>query len=294
MEAKLYRELYQLVFSTAHPPRRAREQFCDRWIVMMYFWSTLHDRPACWASDPDHWPDRLARPLASQSRLSRRLRTPSVIGLIERLLLSVSDRFGIPLVKLIDSKPLTVGPYTKDADATRGRLANGYFAKGYRLHVIAHGRAPRRFTLLPLNEHDKVGAQILLPTLEGFGGYVAADNAYDSNECHDLAAATNHQLVAPPRKCNKGIRDANYNGAARLRGLDLIDSPLEACGQPSAFGAAIYGCRQRIESAFGGLTLAGLGALPAWVRRPHRVALWAAAKVLQYLWRLAKDEGLMA
>src|SRR5437763_1308130 len=121
MEAKLYRELYQLVFSTAHPPRRAREQFCDRWIVMMYFWSTLHDRPACWASDPDHWPDRLARPLASQSRLSRRLRTPSVIGLIERLLLSVSDRFGIPLVKLIDSKPLTVGPYTKDKDATRGR-----------------------------------------------------------------------------------------------------------------------------------------------------------------------------
>ena len=62
----------------------------------------------------------------------------------------------------------------------------------------------------------------------------------------------------------------------------------------SAFGAALYAFRQRIESAFGGLTLEGLGALPAWVRGARRVALWAAAKVLQYLWRLAQKEGLMA
>ena len=89
------------------------------------------------------------------------------------------------------------------------------------------------------------------------------------------------------------MRDAKYNCAERLRGLDLVDSPLENCGEPSAFGAALYGFRQRIESAFGGLTLAGLGALPAWVRGARRVALWSAAKVLLYLWRLAQKEGLM-
>lgn len=293
MEATLYRQLYHLVFSVAHPPRRAREQYCDRWVAFMYFWSVIHDRPARWAADPRNWPATLDRPLLSQPRLSVRLRTVGVGQLLERLMLSVSDRFGIPLVKLIDSKPLTVGAYSKDRDAKRGRVADGVFARGYRLHVIAHGRAPRRFVLLPMNEHDNAGAAVLLPALEGFG-YAVADNAYDSNENYDLAAGASHQLVSPPRACNKGVRDARYNGAERLRGLDLTDSPLERCGQPSAFGAALYGFRQRIESAFGGLTGEGLGPLPAWVRGPRRVALWSAAKIVLYLWRLAKKQGLMA
>jgi hypothetical protein len=297
MEAMLYRQLYRLVFSVAHPPRRPRELYCDRWIALMYFWSVIHDKPAEWASVEGNWPDDgkvlEGRLLASQSRLSRRLRTVGVIQVIERLISAVSERFGVPLVKLIDSKPLTVGAYSKDRDAKRGRLADGVFGRGYRLHVIAHGRAPRRFTLLPLNEHDTVGAAILLPTLEGGGGYAVGDNAYDTNECHRDAAATGHQLVAPPRECNKGVRDVKYNGPERLRGLDLIDSPLETCGEPSAFGSALYGFRQRIESAFGEMTLKGLGALPAWVRGARRVALWAAAKVLLYLWRLAQKEGLM-
>src|SRR5437762_153827 len=109
MEAMLYRQLYQLMFAVAHPPRRARELYCDRWIAVMYFWSVLHDRPAEWACVERHWPDDGAalegRPLASQSRLSRRLRTVGVSQLVERLTAAVSDRFGVPLVKLIDSKP---------------------------------------------------------------------------------------------------------------------------------------------------------------------------------------------
>jgi hypothetical protein len=121
MEAKLFGELYQLVFSTAHPPRGKRRQYCDRWVVLMYFWSVIHDRCAGWASDARNWPATLDRPLVSQSRLSRRLRTVGVRQLVERLMLAVSERFGVPMVKLIDSKPLTVGAYSKDADAARGR-----------------------------------------------------------------------------------------------------------------------------------------------------------------------------
>ena len=55
MEAMLYRQLYQLMFSVAHPPRRPRELYCDRWIALMYFWSVLHDRPAEWASVEQNW-----------------------------------------------------------------------------------------------------------------------------------------------------------------------------------------------------------------------------------------------
>ena len=144
MEAKLYARLYQMVFAMPHSPRRAREQFCDRWVTLVYLWSVLHDRAMSWACDVQNWPTDLDRPLISQSRLSRRLRTVGVMQLIERLLSAASDLFGAPpLVKTLDSKPLTVGAYSKDHDAAKGRLADGVFGKGYRLHAVMHGRNVR-------------------------------------------------------------------------------------------------------------------------------------------------------
>lgn len=292
MEAKLYSRLYQLVDSTPHTPRRKGTQYSDKWIVLVYLWSCIHDRCVSWACNQQNWPRELDRPLPSQSRMSCRLRTIGVIQLLERLITRVSDEFGIPLVKQIDSKPLVTGAYSKDRDARRGRLADGQFARGYRLHVVNHGTIPRHFTVLPLNEHDSIAAPILLPRLEG-GGYLLGDNAFDANELYALAAGANHQLVAPPRECNKGKRDARHNGPQRLRGLDIIDSPLKPVGART-FGQQLYNQRQRIESGFGGLTHIGLGALPAWVRTPHRVALWCAGNILIYLCRQAINKGLMA
>jgi hypothetical protein len=290
MEAKVYAELHRLVFSTAHKPRLPGQQFCDSWIAMVYFWAVLKDRCVTWATKPENWPDTLERPLPSQSCMSRRL--GGIHLLIQQLQVQISSRFGTPLAKTTDSKPLFVGPYSKDTEAKRGRVANGYFAKGYRMHTIMHGRVPVFIQIAPMNVHDSVIGPELLRRLEG-GGYCVADNAYDTNECYEAAAAANHQLVAPPRACNKGVRDIKYNTPQRLRGLDIIDSPLEKCGPPPAFGQALYACRQRIESGFGGLTAMGLGALPSWVRTTKRVSLWAAAKVLLYTCRLALKQGLM-
>jgi hypothetical protein len=293
-EAKLFDVLYRLVYGTPHTPRRARELYDDRWVVMVHFWGVVHDRSQSWACDPANWPDDLLdRPLISQSRLSRRLRTLGVQQLVERLLDAVTALFHTPLAKTIDSKPLVVGAYSKDADADKGRLANGQFGKGYRMHAVTHGRVVRHWTLLPLSEHDAVGAAALLPRLEG-GGYVVGDNAYDSNDNHALAAAANHQLVAPARACNRDVRDAKHNRPERLRVLDMLHGPLEKCGVPSAFGRRLYDGRQRIESGFGGLASLGLGALPAFVRGPRRVALWVAGKLLAFACRLAIKQGLMA
>jgi hypothetical protein len=270
----------------------------DRWIVLVYLWSVLHHQPACWACDPANWPAELDRPLPSQSRLSRRLRTVGVQQFLERAVAAASDLLqppsGPPLVKAVDSKPMTVGAYSKDAEAKKGRVADGLFARGYRVHAVTHGRLVRHWTVLPLSAHDSVAAPELLPRLEGGGGYCVADNAYDTNDCHALAAAAGHQLVAPPRACNKGVRDAKYNRPERLRALDLLDSPLEKCGLTGGFGPDLYGHRQRIESGFGGLTFAGLGPLPPWVRGPRRVALWTAATLLKFFWRTAEKQGLMA
>lgn len=293
-EAKLYAALYRLVHGTAHPPRRPHELYDDRWVVMVHLWGVIHDRGQGWSCDPANWPAALDRPLISQSRLSRRLRTVGVLQLVERLLdAATSLSAAAPLVKTIDSKPLVVGAYTKDPDARkRGRVADGQFAKGYRLHAVMHGRVVRHWALLPISEHDAAGAARLLPRLEG-GGYVVGDNAYDSNVNHRLAAAANHQLVAPPRACNADVRDAAHNCPQRLRALDMLHGPLERCGVPSAFGRRLYDGRQRIESGFGGLTHAGLGALPAFVRTPHRVALWVAGKLLAFAVREAVKQGLM-
>ncbi|QOV89752.1 transposase [Humisphaera borealis] len=164
--------------------------------------------------------------------MSRRLRTVGMSQLFERLLAIVSEKFGTPLVKQIDSKPLVVGAYSKDPDARRGRLADGQFCKGYRLHAVSHGRIFKQFLIDSLNTNDAVVGPKLLPKLEG-GGYVLGDNAYDTNDCHEASASAGHQLVAPPREVNKGKRDKKYNGPERLRGLDIIDSPLENCGEPS-------------------------------------------------------------
>ncbi len=170
-------------------------------------------------------------------------------------------------------------------------MAQGQFARGYRLACVSFARVPGHWTLMAFNLHDSNAAPHLIPKVAGHGGYIAADNAFDSNACHELAARHNHQLVAPPRARDRDVRDARRNCPQRLRASDLLHGPPPH--RPDAFGRSLYNLRQRIESGFGGLTAIGLGHLPPWVRRPRRVALWAAAKLLLFLWRQAQKQGLM-
>lgn len=292
MEAKLFATLYHLLFSIAHPPRK-RQQFSDRWIALIYLWSVLHDRPVIWACDPKNWPREMDRPLPVDSTMSRRLRTVSVLQLIDRAMAQAADLFGPPLVKTLDSKPLLVGAYSKDRDASRGRIANGMMARGYRLHSFNYGRIVREWTLDKMNAHDSVsGATLLKRDLQG-AGYVVADNAYDTNDLHALAHRAGHQLIAPPRFKERHVRDAGYNNVQRLRALDVLASPLEFAGQPGRFGVNLYNRREAIESCYGELTLMGLHYLPAWARGPRRVALWTAAKILLHQCKCASRKGLM-
>src|ERR1700761_478444 len=294
MEAKVYRVLLLIVMNLSHSPRGPRRQFCDQWVIMVYLWSVINDRPVCWACQEHNWPAGLLdRPLPSCSVMSRRLRTLSVLQLLERLLQYLSDLSPVPLVKTIDSKPLYVGAYSKDRDAKRGRIAARCFARGYRLHALCHGRAVRFWTITSMNLHDSSPAAAWLPRLGGGGGVAGGGNAYDTNDCHRHAALADHQLVAPPRYQNRHVRDKKANVAQRLRALDLLASPLEKCGQVNRFGVGLYNCREAAESCFGELTIAGLNYLPAWVRGPRRVALYTAAKITLHLYRCAKRKGLI-
>lgn len=295
MEAKLWRAVYRHVLSLAHH-RRPREQFDDRMIVLVMLRAAAFGQPICWACRAGNWPSDFDRPLPSDSTVSRRLRTVGVQQLWERALAAVSDLLegsaGAPLVKAIDSKPLTVGAYSKDRHAKRGHIAAGQKARGYRLHALCHGRNVRQFVIGSMDDHDSRAAPTLLGRLEG-GGYVVADNAYDANHLHARAAEANHQLVSPPRPCNRGVRDLKHNCVQRLRSLDIMDSPLTRHAGPDAFGQSLYNCRVAAESCFGELSYLGLNYLPAWIRGPKCVAWWTAAKILVHLCRRAQKKGLM-
>src|SRR4051812_37493960 len=134
MEAKVYREMLAILLSIAHSPRKARQRFTDRCIIMVYLWSVINDRPVVWACDEQNWSkNQLEWDLPSNATMSRRLRTIGVLQLLERLLLRLTDALPTPLSKAVDSKPMVVGAYSKDCDAKRGRLSDQQFARGYRV-----------------------------------------------------------------------------------------------------------------------------------------------------------------
>jgi hypothetical protein len=302
MEADRYRHVCRLVDQLCPHGRRARQQFADATIVKVFLYATYSDRPVSWACRATHWPDQRLRhatvgfTLPSQSTMSTRLRTVGVLGLLDRVRAALAERLGGgEVVKAIDAKPLRVGRYTKDRDAKRGRAGAGEMARGYKLHAVTAADAFLCWTVLPMNENDQVAAAALLPRLgeRAPWGYVAGDNGYDANPVYASAAAANHQLIAPPRKANAHVRDVRRNTPQRIRSLDICADPLgRHCGLGESFGLGLLRRRKQVERNFGHLVMDGLHAPPAWVRTPHRVAAWTAAKLVQRMARQVQIKGL--
>lgn len=81
MEHQLWKEIVAVLKRIGKHTRRGSERYSDADIVRTWFWSVLHDRPTQWACVRENWPIHERRcPLPSQSRMSRRLRTPRVDG----------------------------------------------------------------------------------------------------------------------------------------------------------------------------------------------------------------------
>ena len=240
--------------------------------MAVYLWAVIHDRPVRWACAPENWDLGLwKQALPSQSTMSRRLRTTEV----QRLLNKVEAVFGClnpsGWVFEIDGKPLTIGSYSRDRDATWGRACRT-FAKGFKLHAFyGAGPMPLEWEITGLNVGEPEVAARLLARRKG-GGYVLADKAFDSNPLHDIAAAGGFQLVAERKRPNAGLGHRRHS-PHRLRCIELLKGD---------FGRDLYVRRKDVERQFGGLTnhAGGLAPLPNWVRRSHRVRLWVQAKLI--------------
>src|SRR5262245_1770678 len=137
MECELWPRLYEVVVKVGKRVRPQRVRYSDVVIALVFLWGCLHDRPQSWACEARNWKSTRLRPAAipSDSTPSRRLRSPSVLQLMQAVGDHVRSLGDPGLLKFIDGKPLLVGVCSKDPDARTGHTAGG-MARGYKLHVI--------------------------------------------------------------------------------------------------------------------------------------------------------------
>jgi hypothetical protein len=305
MEDELFQIVYRLLQEEgSRVARHKYVQFTDAAILATFFWAVIHDRPISWACQRRHWGH--SPPLAdipSPGTMSRRLRTLSVKLLLERVyyrLAALSAEKAFCLVRIMDSKPLPVGGFSKDRDAHRG-YATGGKCKGYKLFCCwgTSSTLPEVLTLGPMNQSDQAGGIQLIDQLDRLHngqarGYVLADSTHDTNPLHDYVGEHGLQLIAPRKKPGSNLGHCAHS-PYRLRSIALLEPPeLPLCAPAKTMGPQLYRQRGQIERDYGQLTSFGCGLqpLPSWVRRPHRVVLWVIGKLIVNAIRIYINKGL--
>jgi hypothetical protein len=274
MSSREWRIVYQTIRRIDRKierPRR-RPEYSDVLVVAMYLWAVGHDRPQSWACRRDSYDGRFRpRALPSQSRFNRRIRSPRCQAILKRL-----PEFTRPpnlpgMLHHLDSRPLPVGPCSKDSEAKPGRVYAG-FARGYRLHACTREDAYfADFQVTAMNVSEKPIALELLDRVRP-DGWILADGNFDSSALYERAARAGGQLLAPPRKGEgRGHRKPNPHRvhAVRLWPLMGVWALRERKSIDRFFGQ---------HSTYGG----GLAPLPAWVRTLDRVSSWITAKIALY------------
>jgi hypothetical protein len=285
MERELWPILYRALHLTAQEVQQKYVQLQPWVIVATMLWAALHDRPVCWACDPDNWRTNL-RPacVPSEATMSRRVDSIAT-GVFWRALEQRLRASGSPaLLAFLDGKPLPVGGNSKDPDARWGRSVGG-LAKGYKLHAVwSTGILPETWEVAPLNVAEKKVAYHLIGQLH-HGGYLLADGEYDASYLYDRACAQGYQLVAPYRTAKKPGSGKHYQSPHRLHSIELLHEE---------FGRKLYEAREQIERSFGNATSfgGGLAPLQAWVRGLDRVRTWVWAKLLINAARILKHKDL--
>ena len=282
MEREQWNQLYALA-------ERLGKTLSDRgcyttaFIVGVFLWAVVHDRPVSWACRWDSWPaDFRPRRLPSQATMSRRLRCASTAELLAAIAAALQDPPQENAVEMIDAKPLPVGGYSKDPDVRWGRAAGGSW-KGYKFFAIWGAAAlPRAWEIAAMSVSEKRVARKLIPQLRGCGRLLG-DSQYDASYLYDLAAKQGYQLLAPRERPGTSLGN-HYQSPHRIYAIQVMEGPE---------GRGILQQRNAIERTFGNWTSfgGGLGPLPAWVRRPHRVQLWTHAKLLLNAIRITKLRG---
>jgi hypothetical protein len=284
MDGELLRWLYHRLVKDRTANRTRYCTYSDGLIALVGLFAVMSNRSARWASVRANWPAWQKRPLPSYSQLRRRLATPSVATLLRQLNEQLTDHLGRSNHKAADGKPLVVGGFTKDRDATRGHVPGG-FARGYRLHAVRDG-VTGVIDVAAVTGLADGEASVLRPMLRRTdlrGCLLRADANYDSNALYALTASRGGRLIAPRRKRGRGLGHHPQH-PDRLKAIAELEHDPEARQSHRRW-------RADIERGFADLcNRTGLFALPPFVRRLTRVRRWVRAKLLLYHLRLVLDQ----
>lgn len=277
MERQLWNAIVAVLATIDKPRMAVSFRYSDEWIVKIWYWSVIHDRPMVWACQRRHWPLDLRRlGLPSYSRFTRRLRTASVQALLAAVEQRVVAPQSLGVFWMIDGKPLPISGCSKDTQAGYGRAAGGN-AKGYKFHAVigSDGSIPA-WRVAPMNKDERVMGERMLRTAP-IQGYLIADSHYDSNKLHAVCDARGNLQLVTRRRCRsaQGLGHRKHT-PGRLRSIQILENPYPE------FGEKLIADRSEIERRFGHLSNwgGGLNGLPAWVRTHRRVHRWVQAKLV--------------
>src|SRR5436305_2028377 len=191
MEHQLWKAIVAVLLTLDKPRTSTAFDFSDEDIVKVYYWSVICDRPTSWACLKKNWPIHLRkRPLPCPATMSRRLRSPAVVALLDALERRVTAPKEPGLFWLLDGKPLPIGGCSKDRQAGYGRAAASK-AKGYKIHALVGSDGTLAcWRVAPMNKDERVMAERLVKAAPPeVVGYVVADANYDSNPLHRVCDA---------------------------------------------------------------------------------------------------------
>src|SRR5262245_55277649 len=134
MEREHWKQLYALA-ERLGKTRQDRGRYTTAFIVAVFLWAVVHDRPVSWACRGENWPEELRpRRLPSQSTMSRRLRCASATELLAAMEAAFQEPSRENVVEIIDAKPLP------EAVTARPRM----FAGGVRLAEVGRDTSSSR------------------------------------------------------------------------------------------------------------------------------------------------------
>lgn len=286
MDGELLRQLYHRLFEDRQLQKNFGCRYSDAAVLLIYFVAALSNHSLYWAHDKRHWPLWLRQvPIPSYSQTRKRLKWPRIQKHLQRLdqqlrgELKGASTDADSSLKICDGKPLVVSGFSKDKDAKRGHVPEG-FARGYKVHVLIDARSGvfDAIQVTALNAGESTVMRQMLEPMDLKNLIIRADSNYDSNPLYTTIDEQGGRLIAPRKKPGTGLGKGVEHHPHRLRAIEELE------GQDPANLKHHRRQRNRVEQRLAHLTNVpfGLWALPNSVRRLHRVTRWVQVKILLY------------